>query len=227
MSSLTRGAARQLRAGEVRQSIVEMDTIFLFSMSVNDGSVLAVVADAAVRRRPDRLRDGTVGQPHRGDLDAAARERDALAAPRRGPRACLAGRLSPMGDKPIVRSGGAEADETEVEETYAVRPYAVTGGRTRASSADLPLEALVQSLRAPVPGMTAETIKILDLTAVEFLSIAELSAHVKLPVGVVRVIVSDLADEGKVRIHGIANGQAGLATSLSVLESVLNGISSL
>ena len=46
MSSLTRGAARQLRAGEVRQAIVEMDTIFLFTMSVNDGSVLAVVADS-------------------------------------------------------------------------------------------------------------------------------------------------------------------------------------
>ena len=117
-------------------------------------------------------------------------------------------------------------NETEVEETYAVRPYAVTGGRTRSSS-DLPIEALVQSLRAPAPGMTAETSKILDLTGTEYLSIAELSAHVKLPVGIVRVIVSDLADEGKVRIHGIANGQNGLATSLSVLESVLNGISSL
>jgi hypothetical protein len=133
-----------------------------------------------------------------------------------------------MGDKPKVRSGGdAQADEPEVDETNAVRPYAVTGGRTRPSSADLPIEALVQSLRAPVAGMTAETVKILDLTAVEFLSIAELSAHVKLPVGIVRVIVSDLADEGKVRIHGIANGQPGLANSLSVLESVLNGISSL
>jgi hypothetical protein len=130
-----------------------------------------------------------------------------------------------MTERPIVRSGGA--DETEVEETYAVRPYAVTGGRTRPSSATLPIEALVQSLRAPVTGMTNETAKILDLTAVEFLSIAELSAHLKLPVGVVRVIVSDLADEGKVRIHGAANDQSGLATSLSVLESVLNGISSL
>jgi hypothetical protein len=130
-----------------------------------------------------------------------------------------------MADRPTVRSGSA--DETEVEETSAVRPYAVTRGRTRPSSASLPIEALVQSLRAPVPGMTNETVKILDLTAVEFLSIAELSAHVKLPVGVVRVIVSDLADEGKVRIHGAANDQSGLATSLSVLESVLNGISSL
>lgn len=47
MSSLTRGAARQLRAGEVRQAIVEMDDLFLFLMSVSNGSVLAVVADAS------------------------------------------------------------------------------------------------------------------------------------------------------------------------------------
>ena len=46
LSSLTRGAARQLRSGAVRQSIVEMDTQFLFLMSISDGSVLAVLADA-------------------------------------------------------------------------------------------------------------------------------------------------------------------------------------
>ena len=46
LSSLTRGAARQLSAGEVRQSIVEMDHLFLFTTSISDGSVLAVVADA-------------------------------------------------------------------------------------------------------------------------------------------------------------------------------------
>lgn len=46
MSSLTRGAARQLKSGEVRQSIIEMDTLFLFLMTISDGSVLAVVADA-------------------------------------------------------------------------------------------------------------------------------------------------------------------------------------
>lgn len=45
LSSLTRGASRQLQAGEVRQSIVEMDELFLFLMSVSNGSVLAAVAD--------------------------------------------------------------------------------------------------------------------------------------------------------------------------------------
>jgi uncharacterized protein len=46
MSSLTKGAARQLAAGGVRQAIVEMDELFLFLMSVSDGSVLAVVAES-------------------------------------------------------------------------------------------------------------------------------------------------------------------------------------
>ncbi len=48
MSSLTRGASRQLRAGgEVRQAIIEMDQLFLFLMSVSNGSVLAVVAESS------------------------------------------------------------------------------------------------------------------------------------------------------------------------------------
>ncbi|MBL8932625.1 MAG: roadblock/LC7 domain-containing protein [Kineosporiaceae bacterium] len=46
LSSLTRGAARHLRAGEVRQAVVEMDEVFLVLMSISDGSVLAVIADA-------------------------------------------------------------------------------------------------------------------------------------------------------------------------------------
>jgi predicted regulator of Ras-like GTPase activity (Roadblock/LC7/MglB family) len=46
LASLTRGAARQLQAGAVRQSIVEMDELFLFTTSISDGSVLAVAADA-------------------------------------------------------------------------------------------------------------------------------------------------------------------------------------
>lgn len=47
LSSLTRGAARQLVAGEVRQAIVEMDNAFLFQMTISDGSVLGVVTDAS------------------------------------------------------------------------------------------------------------------------------------------------------------------------------------
>ena len=46
LSALIRGAARQLAAGNVRQCIVEMDHMFLFTTTISDGSMLAVAADA-------------------------------------------------------------------------------------------------------------------------------------------------------------------------------------
>ena len=119
-------------------------------------------------------------------------------------------------------------DDDQDAEEFTVRPYTVTGGRTRPSNADLPVEALVEAVAVPEIGMTPERRKILELTKTSYLSIAELSAHVHLPVGVVRVVVSDLAQSGKVRIHGLTMTSAPQpATTISVLESVLNGISSL
>lgn len=125
----------------------------------------------------------------------------------------------------------AEGHEDEAEETYAVRPYAVTGGRTRTTTNEpLPVEALVQSLGGhDQVGLTPERRRILELTRDQYLSVAELSAHIHLPVGIMRVLVSDLADAGNVRIHGAGaiTTTSAPATSLSVLESVLNGISAL
>ncbi len=123
------------------------------------------------------------------------------------------------------------AEDEADDETYAVRPYAVTGGRTRTTTNEpLPVEALVQSLRGHEDiGLTPERRKILELTRDQYLSVAELSAHIKLPVGIMRVLVSDLSDSGNIRIHGAGalTSTTAPATSLSVLESVLNGISSL
>lgn len=121
------------------------------------------------------------------------------------------------------------------DEVYTVRPYAVTGGRVSAASAALPLEALVEAASTPqnLRGMTPEKKKILQLAAGQFQSVAELSAHTRLPLGVVRVLVTDLADQNHLKIH--TGGTAGDATthdesgglSLSLLESVLDGIAAL
>ena len=58
-------------------------------------------------------------------------------------------------------------------------------------------------------------------------SVAELSAHLSLPLGVVRVLVGDLADEGLVVVHTGSPTAAPPAANLKVLESVLDGISAL
>jgi uncharacterized protein len=42
--SLTDGASRMFNAGEVQQTIIEMDSGYLFLMSVSDGSSMAVLA---------------------------------------------------------------------------------------------------------------------------------------------------------------------------------------
>jgi predicted regulator of Ras-like GTPase activity (Roadblock/LC7/MglB family) len=44
--SLARGAAQQVAAGEVRQTIIEMDSAFLFVMAGGQGTCLTVLASA-------------------------------------------------------------------------------------------------------------------------------------------------------------------------------------
>ena len=128
-------------------------------------------------------------------------------------------------------------DEEDVEyvdeEVRRVRPYLITKGRTDISSATIPVEALVEALTAPDISLSTEARHILDLTKTQYLSVAELSAHVKIPINVARILVSDLEDQKMIRVHGLTqtNSTSGstqdTAATLSVLESVLNGISSL
>ena len=128
--------------------------------------------------------------------------------------------------------GSAPGDDQSVEwiddEYSAVRPYTVTGGRTRPSDT-LPIEALVRATSGVLRGMSSETRQILELAKDDYLSVAELSAHMKLPIGVVRVLVGDLSAQKLVRVDGLIASESSYtpASSLSVLESVLNGISAL
>jgi hypothetical protein len=123
---------------------------------------------------------------------------------------------------------GAGEHDDELIESGAVRPYTVTGGRTRSTTGNVfPIEALVRVLSRQGIAVSVEKDRILDLAGSEYLSIAEISAHLKLPVGVIRVLVGDLVDEGLASVSGTESNSYNPATSLSVLESVLNGISAL
>ena len=133
----------------------------------------------------------------------------------------------------------ADSGSEQQYETSSVRPYTVTGGRVRSSRSARPLEALVEVMPGvgSVLWLAPEKRAGLTHAAHTYVSVAELSALLRLPLGVVRVVLSDLAEEGFLNIHTTApvnvhtgHGQPGHqnpALSLSVLESVLNGISSL
>lgn len=144
-----------------------------------------------------------------------------------GPGSRTPGLPRPRDGRHEACGGAADGEDGEDGEAAYVRPYTVTGGRTRPSGTDLPFEALIEALTGARPDHSPESRRILALAAGQYLSVAELSAHLHLAVGVVRVLVGDLADEGAVRIHGLTTAPTAPATTLSVLESVLNGISAL
>jgi Protein of unknown function (DUF742) len=79
--------------------------------------------------------------------------------------------------------------------------YAVTGGRTRSLKGELPVESLVTVTgRTPWQGMQKEYRMILDL-ADRPVSLMEIGAALHVPLGVARVLVSDLAGADYLAVH--------------------------
>ena len=115
------------------------------------------------------------------------------------------------------------------EDRLRVRPYAMTGGRVR-SSTDLPLETIVRVTErgaAATDDPTAERRRICDLCT-DAVSIAEISAHLDLPLGVVRVLVGDMVTEGLLDTHRPAPADDGDdRPDLRLLERVLDGLQAL
>ena len=110
-------------------------------------------------------------------------------------------------------------------EPQRVRPYAMTGGRTTAHT-ELEIEALVSTTSAGErsPKLTVEQRAIAALCR-DILSIAEISARLDLPLGVTRVLVGDMADEGMVMVHRPTQGAE--RPDLALLERVLYGLRSI
>jgi hypothetical protein len=81
-----------------------------------------------------------------------------------------------------------------------IRPFLLTGGRTRPEHEGLHIETLIQAnAGAATSALRFEARRIVDL-CVQPRSVAELSAALRVPLGVVRILVSDLVDEGLVTI---------------------------
>jgi len=111
-----------------------------------------------------------------------------------------------------------------------VRPYAVTRGRTEPGR-DIAIEALLQTSErgqhaaqhhaAPQPNRDQR--RIVNLCRDRPQSLAEISAHLGLPLGVVRVLVADMISADMLVLHDVAEG-GDIADRIDVLERVLVGL---
>jgi hypothetical protein len=107
-----------------------------------------------------------------------------------------------------------------------VPAYAMTGGRTRSVYGDLPLEAMVMT--------TAEGLRVvvdlqfenrsIVLLCRHAISIAEVAARVGIPLGVARVLVSDLTEHNHLAVQVPQSGSE--RPSRAILDRLLAGLES-
>ncbi|MFD9908046.1 DUF742 domain-containing protein [Streptomyces sp. NPDC059063] len=117
-----------------------------------------------------------------------------------------------------------------------VRPYSLTGGRTRFGHVLLvetfvavhpALEAADERRELEQGDPTISSRVMPEMRAIVELchrmrTVAEISALLKMPLGVVRVLLSDLADQGKIRVYGTGHGPR--QPDRALLERVLSGL---
>jgi Protein of unknown function (DUF742) len=114
-------------------------------------------------------------------------------------------------------------NELPEDEDYLVRPYTVTKGRTKPRY-HLEIEAMVSASlhrAGDLPQLSPECQAILEFCR-EWRSVAEISAVLQMPLGVARILVTDMAAEGLVRIQQLNHDQG--RPDVKLLERVLSGI---
>ncbi len=139
--------------------------------------------------------------------------------------------LRPGGDlrwsyPPVAVPSTRESELGTGEETVSsplVRPYAVTGGRTQPKY-QLQIEAMVAASHyepRDLSVLSPECQAILGFCR-DWRSVAEISAVLRMPLGVARVLVADMAVEGLVRVHQTDHVEG--RPDLNLLERVLSGL---
>ncbi|HET9894068.1 MAG TPA: DUF742 domain-containing protein [Streptosporangiaceae bacterium] len=110
-----------------------------------------------------------------------------------------------------------------------VRPYAVTSGRTKPTGAAIDMVALVSAVRSTTvadlepeqeSNLGPEHLRLLGACRLP-VAVADLAADLDLPVGVVRVLIADLRDQGLVSVRQPA--PSGF-NDVAILKEVANAL---
>ena len=112
--------------------------------------------------------------------------------------------------------------DDEAPSARVVRPYTLTGGRT-APKVELPVEAtLRRESNGSEEPTDANLLSILEVC--DKRSVAEVSAHVKMPIGVVRVLLGDLIVQGHVRVQATLTANSSQDERRELIERTLRGL---
>jgi len=104
------------------------------------------------------------------------------------------------------------------------RLYTVTGGRSRADENLFDLVTLIVSECDPVPGTQSEHVRILRMCQTP-MAVVEISSDLGLPVSVVKILLRDLLDTGRITVrHPSSTPSQTKLPDRDILEQVLVGL---
>ena len=102
----------------------------------------------------------------------------------------------------------------EDDESRSLRPYMLTGGRTHVTVDGLEVETLVERVEdADQAALRFESAQVTALCT-DPLSVAEISAHLSIPLGSTMVLVGDLVASGHLLSHRTYNAESDPGVSL-------------
>ena len=112
--------------------------------------------------------------------------------------------------------------EEEAYRPRLIRSYTITAGRT-ATSVDLAMEATLRlQAGAEAPVLSYPAAQVLEVC--DRRSVAEVSALTKMPIGVTRVLLGDLIEQGLIRIQATITDNTSTDERLELIERTLRGL---
>ncbi|MBK1784721.1 DUF742 domain-containing protein [Prauserella cavernicola] len=136
-------------------------------------------------------------------------------------------RPPPRSERVFATSADPAGDDPFEEHRLRVRPYVLTRGRTQASF-DLAVETLISTIaQAPwdAEHLSSEYQAVRKMCE-QPRSVAEVAALLSVPLGVARVLLSDLAESGLVHVHSSTANYGG-RPDFDLMQRVLEGLHNL
>jgi hypothetical protein len=123
---------------------------------------------------------------------------------------------------PSPTDGETESEQPQQQDA-TVRPFLLTGGRTRPVRDGLMTHTMVLSPpSAQHAPLRFELRQIVNMCQ-EALSVAEIAARLRVPLGVARVLIADLVSTG----YAEANGQNQEELSVEIIERIIQHVRAL
>ncbi|GAA2693781.1 MULTISPECIES: DUF742 domain-containing protein [Actinoplanes] len=127
-----------------------------------------------------------------------------------GPKHSIGG-YTPTGEQPPV----------EPTQTNTLRPFVITAGRTDGGDPDIGMETQVTMVPgAPPSRLSPETRAIVSLLEESPTSIAEISARLRLHLGVTQILIGDLRAAGQVDVQVLENDTPDPETIMRVIRGL-------